>query len=157
MPVTTGRRLRRMGIVAAIGAAVIAVDQLTKTWAEHRLATRSIHIAWTLRLKLAFNPGVAFSLGQGSTPLVTVVALVLVAVLVAVAWRSSGRALAVALALIVGGATSNLADRLVRHNGGQVIDFIDLRWWPVFNVADACITCGVILALAVSALRRNTP
>ena len=43
-------------------------------------------------------------------------------------------------------------DRLVRHNAGAVIDFVDLRVWPVFNLADACIVCGA--ALLVIALRR---
>ena len=52
----------------------------------------------------------------------------------------------------VGGAVGNLTDRLFRHNGGAVIDFIDLRWWPVFNVADAAITCGAIL-LVLTGLR----
>ena len=155
MPATGARRLRRVGLVLAVSAAVVAVDQVSKTWAEHHLVTRSIHVIWTLRLKLALNPGVAFSVGQGSTGLVTVAALAVFAVLITVVWRSSGRWLAVALALIVGGAASNLADRLVRGNGGQVIDFIDLRWWPVFNFADAAITCGVILALGVSALKRD--
>jgi len=41
----------------------------------------------------------------------------------------------------------NLADRLVRHHGGGVIDFIDLQWWPVFNVADAAISIGVVVAV----------
>ena len=131
--------------MAAIAIAIVAADQLTKTWAEHALADRTIHVIWTLQLRLAFNSGIAFSLGTGSTPLVTVVAGAIFVAVAVVAWRSSGRGLAVGLGAILGGAAGNLVDRLVRHNGGQVIDFIDLQWWPVFNVADASIVLGVVL------------
>jgi signal peptidase II len=81
-------------------------------------------------------------------------ALVILAVVVVVAWRSTGRGLGLALGLIMGGAAGNLTDRLLRHHGGQVIDFIDLRWWPVFNVADAAVSCGVLLALLTTARTR---
>jgi signal peptidase II len=49
-----------------------------------------------------------------------------------------------ALALMLAGAAGNLLDRIFR---GYVIDFIHVRWWPVFNVADICITAGVLLLL----------
>jgi signal peptidase II len=145
---------RRTAGVLAVAAVVVAADQAAKTWAEHRLARGSVEVAWSLRLKLELNPGIAFSLGRGSTGLVTVMALAILAVVVVVAWRSSGWLLGVALGLIMGGAAGNLLDRVVRHHGGQVIDFIDLRWWPVFNVADAAISCGVVLALFTSARTR---
>jgi signal peptidase II len=148
-PASDSRR-RRLGAVLAVAALVVGVDQVTKTWAERHVAHRSIEVVWTLRLKLDFNPGVAFSMGQGSTGLVTVLALGITIGVIVVALRSSGPALGVALGLIMGGAMGNLVDRLVRSNGGQVIDFIDLRWWPVFNVADSAISCGVILALLVT-------
>ena len=45
-------------------------------------------------------------------------------------------------------------DRLVRHHGGAVIDWIDFRWWPVFNVADACIVVGAILLALTGWTRR---
>jgi signal peptidase II len=141
------RRPRRIAVVFGAAALVVLADQLTKTWAEGRVSNRSIDVFWTLRFRLALNPGVAFSVGRGSTGFVTAVALGVLLVVGIVAWRSSGQMLGVALGLIMGGAAGNVADRLFRGNGGQVIDFIDLRWWPVFNVADAAITCGVLLAL----------
>jgi signal peptidase II len=86
------------------------------------------------------------------------VVVILVAGLVAFssrAGRSASSAVAVGLGLLVGGAAGNLADRLIRHNHGAVIDFVDAvrvgghDWWPVFNLADAAIVVGVvILALA---------
>jgi signal peptidase II len=66
--------------------------------------------------------------------------------------RVTSATLAVALGLVLGGAVGNLADRLVRGNGGAVIDFIDFQWWPVFNLADVAISCGAVL-LVLRSLR----
>ena len=144
----TGAPARRGLVIAMVAAAVVAVDQVTKTWALHHLAQGPRHVVWTLRLNLELNSGVAFSQARGSTGLVTAVAVAVLAVLVVIAVRTRGTATAVVLGLVMGGAVGNLADRLIRHHAGSVIDFIDLRWWPVFNVADAAITVGVVLALA---------
>jgi signal peptidase II len=142
-------------LVAVVAAAVIAVDQLTKTWAVHTLATRDIDLVWTLRFHLARNRGAAFSLGFGSGGVVAILAIVVVIVLIAVG-RSLGTRIGVlSLGLVLGGALGNLTDRLLRDGngflGGAVIDFIDLQWWPVFNVADMAVTIGgVLLVLTAS-------
>ncbi|HET7489112.1 MAG TPA: signal peptidase II [Acidimicrobiales bacterium] len=142
---------RRLLVAGATAAAVVVLDQLAKTWALRALADGPRPVVWTLRLNLSFNSGAAFGLGQGLAPLLVVVAVVLV-VLLAGFWRSSTTtmAAAVGLGLVLGGACGNLADRLVRHHGGAVIDFVDLQWWPVFNVADAAITCGAVLLILTS-------
>jgi len=77
----------------------------------------------------------------------------LVVVLFVVGRSVDRRSVAVALGLVLGGALGNLADRVFRAPGfgrGSVIDFVDLRWWPVFNVADAAITCGCVLLVLLS-------
>jgi signal peptidase II len=150
--------VRRSMLTGAVAAAVVAVDQVTKTWALHH-ASPSRHVIWTLHLSLTLNTGIAFSQATGSTGLVTVVALAVLGALGVVAVRSRGAYTAVVLGLIMGGAMGNLADRLVRHQHGAVIDFIDFRWWPVFNVADAAITIGVLLAIArsLASSRQLTP
>jgi len=134
-------------LIAAVAAVVVVVDQLTKTWALHHLRNGPRHLIWTLRLNLTFNTGIAFSQAAGSTAVVTVIALVVVALLLVIARRTRGALTGVVLGLVIGGAAGNLLDRLVRHHGGAVIDFIDLQWWPVFNVADAAITIGVVIAV----------
>ena len=66
---------------------------------------------------------------------------------------SSDLIAAVAAGMIVGGAIGNLIDRLFRNDAwlrGAVVDFIDLQWFPVFNIADSCITFGAILMVLVS-------
>jgi len=147
---------RRAVLVTTTAVAVVTADQLTKAWALRRLASGPIEVGWTLRLNLEFNPGVAFSQARGSAALNTVIALAVLAVVVGLALRSTNRAMSMALGLVIGGAVGNLADRLVRHHHGAVVDWIDLRWWPVFNLADAAITCGVVLALALSLLPTRT-
>jgi signal peptidase II len=146
-------RLRRPLLIVAVALAVIASDQLAKTWALHHLVEgRPRHIVGTLWLSLQFNTGIAFSQATGSTALVTVIALCVVAVLLVVAHRTHGTYAAVVMGLIIGGAGGNLVDRLVRHHGGAVIDFVDPRFWPVFNLADAAVSIGVVLALGQSLL-----
>jgi signal peptidase II len=144
-----------------VAAVVVAVDQVTKTWALHHTVT-PVHVVGTLQLALTFNPGAAFGMGRGVTPVLVAGAIVLVVVLLGVgraASRTASLSATVAMGLLLGGACGNLVDRLLRHNRGAVIDFIDLRWWPVFNVADACITVGAVLLVAVglTAPRRARP
>ena len=135
----------RLLVAEAVAGAIVCVDQLTKTWAVHRLATGSIHVVGSLDFTLQFNTGSAFSLAQGKAPILAIVAVLLVVVLVAVVRRVSSTGLAVSLGLIIGGALGNLADRLFRDQRGGVVDFVELHWWPTFNVADACIVVGSIL------------
>jgi signal peptidase II len=144
-------RRNRWAVILGLAAVIVAVDQVTKTWALHHTVD-PIHLVWTLRLALTFNSGTAFGLGRGSTGVILAGVIVLVVVLVGMSSRASRTATwpaTLAMGLLLGGALGNLADRLFRHHHGSVIDFIDLRWWPVFNVADACITVGAILLVLV--------
>jgi signal peptidase II len=128
-----------------VAAVVVVVDQLTTTWAVHRLARGPIHLLGPLSLRLGVNTGSAFGLAKGWAPVIGALAVVAIVVMVLASRRAHSDAMAVALGLVVGGAAGNLFDRLVRHYHGGVVDFIDLRYWPTFNVADACITVGVIV------------
>jgi signal peptidase II len=144
---------KRYVLVGGVAAAVVVADQLSKWWAVDRLSRGPITIVDDLRLALTHNSGGAFGLGTGFVPIV-VLAVVALAVVVFVVGRSIDRAaIAVALGLVLGGALGNLADRVFRAPGfgrGAVVDFVDLHWWPVFNVADAAITCGCVLLLLMS-------
>jgi signal peptidase II len=133
----------------AIAVVVVAADQLTKSWATDRLAHGPIHVVWKLDLQLTYNSGSAFSLAQGWAPLLAAVAVVAVVLLVRAIGRTRSTALAVALGLVVGGALGNLTDRVLRSHHGAVVDFVALHFWPTFNVADASIVVGGILAAAL--------
>lgn len=136
-----------------ISAGVVLLDQLAK-WAAVKYLIRHAEIALApfLNLTLVFNRGAAFGFlndAAGWQNLFFVaVASIACAVIVYLLWRleRDNRIVAVALALILGGAVGNLIDRLLN---GYVIDFIDVyyrNWhWPAFNVADSAITIGAVL------------
>ena len=151
---STARQLRPLSL--AIAATWVVLDQLSKHWAVNRLSGgRVIQVIGSLQFNLSFNSGMAFGKGKGFGPILGVIALVVVVVIL-VGLRTDGSRLgAVAVGLLVGGAAGNLCDRLFRGDGwfrGSVVDFIDLQWWPVFNLADVGVTVGGAL-LVLGALR----
>jgi signal peptidase II len=147
---------RRAVLVATIVVAVVLLDQLTKVWAVAELADGPASIVGTdVQLALSRNTGGAFSLFQGLTPVLAVVAIVLVAFLVRAARTTDAVIAVVALALVLGGAIGNLGDRVFRAPGflrGAVVDFVSVGSFPTFNVADAAITVGAILLVGWSLL-----
>jgi signal peptidase II len=144
-------RTTRAATIAVISLALLVVDQIAKVWAASALDHHTIHVVWKLRLNLVRNPGTAFSLGEGKGPLLGLIACIVVVVLIRLARQPRTLVSAVGIALILGGAVGNVVDRLVRapHGfmTGHVVDFIDFQFWPVFNVADMGVTCGIILVL----------
>ena len=126
---------------------MLLLDQLTKTWALSALdAGRTIDLVWTLRFRLIFNTGAAFSQGEGLGPLLAILVLVVVGLLVRLGARTGDPVARLCIGVIIGGALGNLADRVFRSGdgflGGAVVDFVDLQWWPVFNLADAAVVVG---------------
>jgi signal peptidase II len=143
--------------VVGVGAVVVALDQATKAIAVRTLSDEQSVVAikgvlsWTLQR----NPGAAFGLFQRLPVLFTILAFAISVGILATVRRERDMTSALALGLVLGGAVGNLADRLFRPPGpfrGHVIDFIDLRVWPTFNVADMAVVCGAIL-LAVASIR----
>lgn len=144
----------RWSLLLGVAALVLAVDQLTKAWAVAALGDgRIIDLVGSLRLRLTVNYGSAFSLADGRGPLISLLALAVVAVLLRTGRHATQSSMAVALGLVVGGAFGNLIDRALRAGdgflGGGVVDFVDLQWWPVFNAADAAIVVGAALLFLV--------
>ena len=137
-----------------MAAAALAADQASKSWAVRELADGPVEVFWTLRFNLAFNSGGAFSVGRGRAWVFAVAASIVLVLLIAMGRRLRTPLPAVALGFLVGGAMGNLADRFFRDHDGAVVDFIDLQWWPVFNVADICIAIGVGLLLLTTARER---
>jgi signal peptidase II len=133
----------------AVAAAIVVLDQLTKIWAVAALSDGPVEVIGTiLQFRLTRNPGGAFSLLTGLTPVLAILAVVMVVYIVRTARRTSDAVMAYFLGLVLGGAVGNLVDRMVRSPGvlrGEVVDFIKVPNWPTFNVADCAITIGVIL------------
>ena len=142
----------------AAAAVVYVVDRVSKAVVEDALGAHHPPIdviPGVLRVTYTENPGGAFGL-FGSAPWLFLLATLLVClVIVAASFGLSNRLLAVGLGLVLGGALGNLTDRLVRAGGlsGQVVDFIDFRVWPVFNVADAAIVIGAAVVV-LAGIRR---
>ena len=141
---------------ALVAVAGLAADILTKILVVERLEPASPVrlLGGVLTLRLIRNPGAAFSLGESFT---FVFAVLSVAVLAFVVFRLApalGHAgWAVALGLLCAGVSGNLTDRLFRAPGflrGHVVDFLQLPRWPIFNVADMCITSAAVLIMLLS-------
>ena len=135
---------------------VVAADQLSKTWIRSYPQGHLIHKVGFLQIIHIRNTGAAFGVFQGQSLALTIVALVGVAVMLLLAFYAyryfpllTNIPNRIALGLILGGTVGNLIDRLSR---GYVTDFIDVGFWPAFNVADPAIIVGVII-LAYSMLR----
>ena len=126
-----------------------AADQVTKSWAVHRLASGPVHVVWKLDFELATNTGSSFGLARGWAPVISGLAALFIVGLVGYLRHVRGPLLTVALGLVLGGAAGNLSDRIFRGHHGAVVDFIALHFWPTFNVADSCIVIGVALAAVV--------
>ncbi len=149
MTVASGRAIPRLTVVVAL--AVLVIDQVTKAWALVALDDgRIIDLIWTLRFNLVFNNGMAFSRGAGFGPIIGIVAVVVSVLLIRASTKTSSRLAQCAFGLVIGGAIGNVIDRLFREEAwmrGAVVDFIDLQWWPVFNVADMGVTVGAVLLI----------
>ncbi len=146
---------RRVGLLTGVAAVVLALDLLTKVLVVALLEGREpvALFGGRLLLRVTRNPGAAFSFAEGATVVFTAVALVVVVVILRTARNLRSAAWALALGLLLGGASGNLVDRLFRAPGparGAVVDFLDLGWWPSFNVADSAIVCGGLLAAVLS-------
>lgn len=150
------RRVQPLSLIVA--SVVLALDEITKSWAVSRLSGgRVIHVLGSLQFSLSYNSGMAFGRGQGFGPVIGVVALVVIVYLL-IGLRTEGSRLStIAVGMVMGGAAGNVCDRLFRGSGwfrGSVVDFIDLQWWPVFNVADIGVTVGGLLLVVGSLFLR---
>lgn len=165
IPSRPAKRVRTVQLIvyALIVAAIFAGDQITKSIVEHSIAHGVVIpvISGFFNIIHTENSGIAFSLFAGASSwwkmaLLIGVSLALLATVVIVALKSGEMnwVTGVGLALIVGGASSNLLDRI---RFGQVVDFLDVYYrsyhWPTFNVADSAIVVGaglLILELFIS-------
>jgi len=146
-----------MGWFVAVVIFVITLDQIVKWLTVEYLTDRpSIRLlGGAVYLLEVRNSGAAFSLGRGYTFIFPIFAVFVTAWIIWMTRKLASLPWAVALALVLGGALGNLVDRIFRAPGvfvGHVVDMVSVfgdngSRFPVFNVADSALTCGVILAL----------
>ena len=149
-----GRRPVTWWVFYAVTGALLLTDQMTKLAIVMRmnLGQSQPILGPYLSFTVQYNTGAAFGMFGQRTLGLAVLSAVVIAVLVPFGHRAArgNLGLAVALGLALGGAAGNLLDRV---RLGYVIDFLDVHFWPVFNVADIGITCGAIM-LVLSMVRR---
>ena len=137
------------GIIVVV---VVVLDQATKAAVRHLLdvGESAGFIPGVLDLKLVENTGAAFSLGRGAGPLFIAVAIAILAAGWVFVWKRTDAplSLAISIACVAGGGVGNMIDRMVM---GYVTDFLATTFvsFPVFNVADMFVTCGVIISFVI--------
>jgi signal peptidase II len=139
---------RTTALTACVAVGVVAADQVTKAIVRSNITRFEEHELFIgIKLINTRNTGVAFSMFSGGGPLVVIIALIALGALLAffvthihrrLVWLPTG--------LLIGGAAGNLIDRI---RIGAVTDFIKFPHWPAFNVADICVTLGVISLIYV--------
>lgn len=146
-------------LLALTAGVTLAADQITKAIALSALedgeSVPFIRDVWHWTLQR--NPGAAFGIFRRAPVLFTILAITITVVIVAMAPKVRDRWNGLALGLVLGGALGNLSDRLFRPPGpfrGRVIDFVDFRVWPTFNLADAAVVVGAAI-LAIASFRAD--
>jgi signal peptidase II len=160
-----GFAVKAVVVLAATAGVAVVLDQVVKELSTNGLTEgEPLKILGGLvYLSLLRNSGAAFSLGSGYTwvfPLVTLAVVIWIGFL---ARRLRSVSWAIALGLVLGGALGNLGDRLFRAPGpfqGHVVDMISVfgpygEYFAVFNIADACLSVGVVLAVLLELMGRQ--
>ena len=146
---------RKLPVVIGVALTVLTLDVVTKLIVVHTLSGHSPIrlLGGFLTLLLLRNSGAAFSIGTSMTIVFTGIAVAVIVYILRAARRLRSLPWAITLGLLLGGATGNLADRIFRSPGlfrGDVVDWIELPHWPVFNLADSAIVCGGVLAVLLA-------
>ena len=148
---------RQWAGLCAVAIAAVVADQVTKHVVTSTLQLdEAVHVVGPLSIHHVQNSGIAFGLVSSATAVVTVVTSAAVLWMIVYFARSGSRhpVLPAALGLLIGGSLSNLVDRIRLHH---VTDFIDLKWWPAFNLADSFIVVGVAILLGALVAADRSP
>ncbi|PWU59747.1 signal peptidase II [Micromonospora globispora] len=158
-------RRRAVGVLLGVALVALLADLLTKQLALSTLSGRGpvSLLGGTIYFTLTRNSGAAWSIGSGHT---WVFPLITIGVIGWIAWmalRLRSLPWAISLGLVLGGALGNLTDRIFRAPGhfvGHVVDMVSLfdpygQVWPVFNLADSALVCGVTLAVLLELTGRQ--
>jgi signal peptidase II len=152
---------RRVLALYGTAVAVLVLDQLIKYLVVKNLAGRPPVdlIGSFVQLRYTTNSGGAFSLLTGAPLFFGIMAMLIVGGIVYASRRARPLSMLIVLGLILGGALGNLTDRLLRGEGllrGEVVDFVKVGIWPVFNLADSCVVVGgILLALLMGRAERD--
>lgn len=146
-----------MGFAGIIAAAVFLADLIVKTYLRLNFSHSSIPLIENIfHITVVFNKGAAFGILQGQTTFLIITSLIFI-ILFFFLLKDEGKKGPLhvcAFGLILGGAASNLCDRIFL---GFVVDYLDFRIWPVFNISDSCISIGVGILIFQSFKKTKVP
>ena len=148
-------RPRRVGLLLAVAAFVLVADVVSKAVVVAKMPDHPPIrlLGGLLTITYTRNGGAAFSIGTSMTIVFTVIALGVIIYILRAARNLRSIGWAIALGLLLGGATGNLLDRIFRAPGvfqGHVVDWIELPHWPVFNLADSAVVCAGVLVVLLA-------
>ncbi|MGI5519523.1 signal peptidase II [Micromonospora sp. CA-259024] len=159
------RRPRAVAILAGVALVALLADLVTKHLALAALTDREPVrlLGGLVYLSLTRNSGAAWSIGADHTWIFPLITIGVVVWIVWMALRLRSLPWAISLGLVLGGALGNLVDRIFRAPApfhGHVVDMISLfdpygQVWPVFNLADSSLVCGVLLAVLLELTGRQ--
>jgi signal peptidase II len=145
-----------MHVTAIIAAIIFCLELSIKTYLRLNFPGASMPVIKDIfHISIVFNTGAAFGILQNQTTFLICIGLLFILIFFFFVKSEKNKNIVfyIACGLIVGGALSNLCDRIFL---GFVVDYIDLRVWPVFNLADSCITSGIILLFWQSMHKRTS-
>ena len=142
------------GVAGITSLIIFFSDFFIKSYLKNNFAYQSIPVVKNIfNITVVFNRGAAFGILKGCSDLLVYIGIVFIIILIAIMKNDAGKnmfSMAV-FGMILGGALSNIFDRIVY---GFVVDYIDFKIWPVFNISDMCISIGVLI-LFLQSLSRN--
>ncbi|MFD0330971.1 signal peptidase II [Streptacidiphilus monticola] len=153
-------RKRKIGVLVVVAVLAYLIDLGSKLLVVSRLEGQDpIRVVgdW-VQFEVIRNAGAAFGMGQAMTIVFTAIAAGVIVVIVRLARKLYSLPWSIALGLLLGGALGNLTDRVFRAPSifqGHVVDFIAVKHFAVFNLADSAIVCGGILVVLLSFLGSN--
>lgn len=155
MPGQAGKRKQRieLSIVCIAAVLVFTADFFIKQYFLKNPHLQSIPVIKNfLYISVVFNSGAAFGILKGKTTFLIYIGLIFLLLFLMnfIKAEKKSKIFLISCGLIMGGALSNLYDRIFI---GYVVDYIDLRFWPVFNISDSAISIGACL-LFLSEFRR---
>jgi signal peptidase II len=150
-----GQRPRRAALLIGVALFVLAADVISKAIVVARMPGHlPIRLIGSfLEITYTRNAGAAFSIGTSMTIVFTAIAVGVIVYIARAARNLRSIGWAIALGMLLGGATGNLIDRIFRAPGpfeGHVVDWIQLPHWPVFNLADSSIVCAGVLVVLLA-------
>lgn len=138
-------------IAYSIALAILTADQITKRWAHANFADGPEKILGDfLIFRFGENSGAAFSLFQNAGRFFGLAAVVAVGFIAYALTKPRPRFEVIAFGMVIGGALGNLTDRILRGPGfldGKVIDWIEVPYWPTFNIADSAVSVAIVILL----------